>query len=461
MVCVVLALALTVDRGAHAESLSIEEWGQWNVVSAPISPGEVWQRYGTPEEAGWSSEKLSHVLEAAQSAGSAAGLVVYNGAVVTQWGEIERRFLCHSIRKSLLSALYGPAVRAGYIDLEETIEAAGIDDDSGLTPIEKSAKISDLLKSRSGIYLPAALETPSARNGRPKRGSHEPGTHWYYNNWDFNALATIYNKKTRGDLFEAFKSRIADPLQMQDFELRHTYYHLEPENSRHPGYRFRMSARDLARFGLLFLNEGRWKGAQIIPSEWVSESTKTYSVTLAGGYGYMWWTEIGLLDQLGTYTAYGYGGQAVYIVPGAKLVFVHRANTYDGRTVGNGAMRTMLRQILKARTAPPRANPGLVMMPNIQPVGPVRVLTDAQMASLTGQYRQNGIVATVRKIGGRLEVQSPRRGRFLLIPRSPTEFLVEDALWRLDFTLGGEDGPTKLRVWFGTDDEPYEMERVP
>jgi hypothetical protein len=160
MVCVVLALALTVGPGAHADSFSIEEWGQWNVVSTPISPGEVWQRYETPEEAGWSSEKLSHVLEAAQSAGSAAGMVVYNGAVVTQWGEIERRFLCHSIRKSLLSALYGPAVRAGYIDLEETIEAAGIDDDSGLTPIEKSAKISDLLRQQETVVQSAAAMNP-------------------------------------------------------------------------------------------------------------------------------------------------------------------------------------------------------------------------------------------------------------------------------------------------------------
>jgi hypothetical protein len=83
------------------------------------------------------------------------------------------------------------------------------------------------------------------------------------------------------------------------------------------------------------------------------------------------------------------------------------------------------------------------------------------MASLTGQYRRNGVVATVHEVGGRLEVQSPRRGHYFLIPRSPTEFLVEDARWRLDFTLGDEDGPTKMRVWFRSGGDAYEMTRMP
>ena len=210
--------------------------------------------------------------------------------------------------------------------------------------------------------------------------------HWYYNNWDSNVLATIYNNKTKGDLFEAFGSSVAEPLQMQDFELRHTYYHLEPKNSRHPAYPFRMSARDLARFGLLFLNDGKWKNAQIVPSDWVRESTKAYSKALRGGYGYMWWTMSGSLGELGTYAALGYGGHAVYVVPGAKLVFVHRVDTFNRKVASHGSIRQILRQILIARTGLPRPNPMLVAVPASPPVDPGPALTVAQLAPLTGQY---------------------------------------------------------------------------
>ena len=120
-------------------------------------------------------------------------MVVFDGAVLAHWGPIEHRYLCHSLRKSLLSALYGRHVERGTIDLEETLGSIGIDDNPPLTEAEKGARVSGLLKSRSGVYLSAAYETKKAKDSRPARGSHMPGTHWYYNNWDFNVLATIFN----------------------------------------------------------------------------------------------------------------------------------------------------------------------------------------------------------------------------------------------------------------------------
>jgi CubicO group peptidase (beta-lactamase class C family) len=126
---------------------------------------------------------------------------------------------------------------------------------------------------------------------------------------------------------------------MQDFDLRHTNYHFEPENSRHPSYPFRMSARDLARFGLLFLNDGKWNSGQIIPSEWVRESTRSYSETSVGGYGYMWWTESGSLGELGTYVALGNLGHAIYVIPAARLVFVHRVDSYQRKRISPKTVR--------------------------------------------------------------------------------------------------------------------------
>ena len=447
----------------HAQALKTQDWANWNVTSQAVFPQESWSRYETPEEAGWSADKLSAVQSLSDRAGSAAVMVIFNGAILAQWGETSRRYMCHSIRKSLLSALYGIAVEKGAIDIDETIGSIGIDDISPLTETEKSAQVSDLLKARSGVYLPAAYETSSMKKDRPQRGSHKPGTHWYYNNWDFNTLATIYNRKTSSDLFQAFENQIAVPTQMQDFELRHTYYHLEAENSRHAAYPFRMSARDLARVGLLFLNEGRWKKNQIVPADWVRASTQPHSTFSTGGYGFMWWTvpPMGRLGKLGTYAAAGFGGHRVYVVPGANLVFVHRANTYEGRRrhVNSVAIQNMLLEVLKARTGPPKPDPKLITVNKPRTATPGQTLTKAKILPLTGRYTSGDDVVTVRELDSRLEITNPHWGSYFLLPRTATEFVVEDAQKRIEFELDATGRATTLRIWF-IPDEPYEMRRV-
>ena len=112
---------------------------------------------------------------------SGAVFATFQGNVLLAWGAVERPFRCHSVRKSLLSGLYG--VHAGEIDLQKTIGELGIDDRQPLTETEKQARILDLLMARSGIYHPAAKETSDMDAERPQRGSHPPGTWWWYNNW--------------------------------------------------------------------------------------------------------------------------------------------------------------------------------------------------------------------------------------------------------------------------------------
>lgn len=445
-----------------AQALRTENWTNWNSASSPVIPAENWMRYETPEEAGWSSEKLSSVQEMSNRARSAAVMVIYNGAILAQWGQTDRRFKTHSVAKSILSALYGIAVNAGDIDLDETIGSIGIDDITPLTNTEKSAKVSDLLKARSGVYHPAAYETRSMKERRPERGSHKPGTHWYYNNWDFNTLATIYNNKTSDDMFKAFEKQLAVPLKMQDFELRHTYYHLEPENSRHPAYPFRMSAQDLARIGLLFLNEGRWMRRQVIPSEWVHESTRPHSTYSDGGYGYMWWTlpERGRLGKLGTYAAFGYGGHAIYVVPEAILVFVHRANTYDRRKhVVFSAIENILLGVLQARAGPPLPAPKLIPVGYPQTDTPRKFLSEAQISGLAGQYILVDEVVTISDLDGRLVITNPYTGSFFLFPKTATEFEIEDEERRLEFSLDITGRATALQIWIRPD-ESYEFHRI-
>ncbi len=326
--------------------------------SQPIHPGKTWQEIETPEAHGWSSEKLKQARAYSKTIKTEAVFIVHKGLVLDQWGATGKRFKIHSVRKSFISALYGIAVESGRIKLDDTLEKLGIDDRKpSLTPGEKQATVRDLLKARSGIYHLAAYETAAMKERRPQRGSHAPGTFWHYNNWDFNALGGIYEKAVGQNVFKAFQQHIATPLQMEDFQASSDTQFVHDPASDFPAYLFRMTARDMARFGLLYLRGGKWGDRQIVSEKWIAESIKPYSRTGAsGGYGYMWWIAVDgrhfpnvkLPD--GSYSARGSGGHYIVIIPKYDLVVVHRVNT-DARNskVTAAEFGKLLKLILDAK----------------------------------------------------------------------------------------------------------------
>ena len=263
--------------------------------SDPAEPERVVQDlvYVSPEDAGYSSEQLEAAAEALEGSGFLAVMAASGGRVFFSWGETDRNLWCHSIRKPFLCSLIGIETAGGVIDTLSSVGALGVDDiPPSLTDIEKGATIRDLLMSRSGIYHEAAAETQEMSDARPVRGSHLPGTFFYYNNWDFNALGTIYEQATGRGIFDSFDELIAGPIGMEDFSPENCYYQYEPAKSEHPAYSFRMSARDMLRFGILYEQDGRWGDRQIVPREWIKVSTAPYSlIEGAGGvnYGYMWY----------------------------------------------------------------------------------------------------------------------------------------------------------------------------
>ncbi len=294
--------------------------------------------YVNPEEVGFSSAPLDSAKQFAEQSGFAAVMALYDGKVFFSWGNVTYNYLCHSIRKPFLSSLYGIHIAQGNININATLEELGIDDfPPSLTIEEKQAKIRDLLKSRSGVYHEAAAETQEMKVNRPQRGSHPPNTFFYYNNWDFNVLGTIFEQQTETKIFEEFKIKIADVIGMEDFSVENCFYQYEDSLSMHPAYSFRMSARDMARFGVLYQKNGNWRGNQIISPDWITESTTTYSIldsTAGIGYGYMWYTipqESGFEQLIGAPGFYhtGVGVHIVIIIPELKLVLVERYDT-DG-----------------------------------------------------------------------------------------------------------------------------------
>jgi CubicO group peptidase (beta-lactamase class C family) len=292
-----------------------------------------WRQYADPAMAGWSNERLQLAWDYAVELRSASIMVVYKGSVVAAWGDLRHNYKCHSIRKGLLNALIGIYVDNGTIDLDATLADIGIDDETPLSGMERQATVEHLLQSRSGIYLPAMGDGSSMIANKPPRGSHRPGEAYHYNNWGFNALGTIFQQETGRELFREFEECIAIPLGMEDFSLDSNTEWRTADYTRHGYYFFRMSTRDLARFGLLYLHSGKWQGSSILSADWVARSTQSYSETGIGGYGYMWKTfpksesaryGFTALADYEVFWVSGIGVHVLAVVPSLDLVFVHR-----------------------------------------------------------------------------------------------------------------------------------------
>jgi CubicO group peptidase (beta-lactamase class C family) len=286
-----------------------------------------------PADAGWSESGLAKAQGWSEIINPSAVMVIQHGVVVTEWGDTAKPMKLESIRKSLLSALIGISVAEGKITLDSTLAQLGIDDNPpSLTDVEKGATVQMLLEGRSGVYHAALYETRQMAAARPPRGSHDPGTFWYYNNWDFNALGTIYERAAGAGIYDAIDRLIARPIGMQDYRPNDGEY-VTGSASIHRAYPLRMSARDLARFALLYLHGGLWAGRQMVPADWVRESTHSYSHTGYGlGYGYLWWTAgdpakwAGVHLPEGTFFAWGAGGQFAFVIPIHDLVVIFRVD---------------------------------------------------------------------------------------------------------------------------------------
>ena len=287
-------------------------------------PGREWQITASPAAAGWSAEGLQAAREVSRRMGSTAVVVVHRGIVVEQWGEVARPINVRSIRKSVLSALLGMLVADGRLNLDKTLADLEIDDrNRALSKEERTATVRDLLTSRSGVYHDAAYVVPGGQ--RPDRGSHPHGSFFFYNNWDFNALGTVYERAAGPRIFDAFEERIARPLQFQDFDRPRDTRYLYEDGSAHPAYLFSLTARDLARFGWLYARGGQWAGRRLVSEAWIKESTTAHvpRARAQNSYGYLWWVNDGPRGDEHLFWAAGAGGQFVLIAPSLDLVVVH------------------------------------------------------------------------------------------------------------------------------------------
>jgi CubicO group peptidase (beta-lactamase class C family) len=303
-------------------------------ISPDTFPGKTWQHIPNPGALGWSPSGLDRFRKELESTQASSVFVVYSGKELFEYGTVHKPEFLASVRKSLLSMLYGNYVASGKIKLDGTLADLGIDDVGGISAKEKQATVRDLLSARSGVYHPAA-NWGDDLDKAPPRDSQERGTYFLYNNWDFNVLGTVFEQQTGQNIYEAFERDIGDPVQMEEFKASAQHKERNDKVSIHPAYHFRMSAADLARAGYLMLRHGNWNGKQLVPADWARETTRLVTPVadmhppeqLQGpvGYGYLWWVwdpAWAKRGYVGAFTGRGYGGQYVTVLPALDVVVV-------------------------------------------------------------------------------------------------------------------------------------------
>jgi N-acyl-D-amino-acid deacylase len=287
-------------------------------------------------------------------------VAVAGGRIFFEYGDLEAVSYLASVRKSVLSVLFGNYVDAGVIRLDRTLADLRIDDHQGLSDAEKRATVRDLLSARSGVYHPAANSGDDLASA-PARGSQPSGAYYLYNNWDFNALGTIFEQETGRNIYDALESDLARPLRMQDFDRARQVKTGDLTASMHPAYHMHLSTRDMARLGHLMLREGRWEDRQLVPRWWVHESTRLRTPRAemnperrresSFGYSYLWWVfddpRLGP-EYEGAYVAHGAVGQHILVMPALDLVVAHKTRQGQPGRVSHEQFHAVVRTLVAA-----------------------------------------------------------------------------------------------------------------
>ncbi|MBY5363649.1 serine hydrolase [Rhizobium leguminosarum] len=136
-------------------------------MSEAVFPDGAWEHaVSAPRQ----SDLLSRAAEALGAFGSIGIVVIHKGRFVLDVGAIDEKVLIRSVRKSILSSLFGIEIERGSIRLDAAMEELRMDDIRCLTTAERQATVHHLLQARSGIYHPALAESKAMTEAKPPRG---------------------------------------------------------------------------------------------------------------------------------------------------------------------------------------------------------------------------------------------------------------------------------------------------
>lgn len=244
-----------------------------------------------PETAGIDPAALEAFASDAEEASSNCLVVTRDGQLVGEWywdgWDAETEQGVFSVTKSVTAALVGIAQSDGLLTLEDP--ASRFIEEWRGTPSE-DVTVRNLLANDSGRewdfetdYLEMAIAAPDKTGFAVSLDQqHAPGTHWEYNNSAIQTLDGVLKGAIGDDVAAFAQRRLMEPLGMSS-RLSH-----DPSGNTITYSDLVTSCRDLARFGLLWMRNGRWVDEQIVPADFVEASTRP-SQDLNVAYGYLWW----------------------------------------------------------------------------------------------------------------------------------------------------------------------------
>lgn len=341
------------------------------VAHEPIRP-EYWPTHGwrtsTPEEQGMDSEKLMELIEFYNERRGGDERIRIDSFTLIRNGFIVADFylnplyprntthILHSCTKSIVSALIGIAIMKGYLQSVD-VPVYDIFKDHGYEVSDermKNVTVKHLLAMQTGVrsqddlpykyrglfkvqhtenWVEAFLNLPM---------DTEPGRRFDYSNLASFMLSAIIHKTTGMDTLSFAKKHLFTPLGIKDIQ-----WETDPQGIYIGWARMWLKPEDMAKFGLLYLQQGRWEDRQIIPKEWVMASITPHSYPknykdildengekdqqasggnwvgtkflkpFQDGYGYQFW-----LDRSGSFAAMGTSGQFIIVVPEKNMIVV-------------------------------------------------------------------------------------------------------------------------------------------
>ena len=287
-------------------------------------------------------EPLFSILGPTKKREQGSGLVIRKGYIVAEWGDIDREDMTFSVTKSYLSTMAGLAYDDGLIpDVRKKVKNT-FPHESFNQLHNESITWEHFLHQNSdwsGVLWgkpdwadrPANFDPAIAIN----RDMHEPGTFYKYNDTRVNMLAYTLLNIWRKPLDDILKERIMDPIGSSDEWEWHGYRNSwveidgkrmqSPSGGGHWGGGFFISTLDHARYGYLFMNNGKWKEQQLISENWITLATAPSPTNLR--YGYLWWLNTNQAISNAPTSAFyasGAGGNYIWIDQENELLIVMR-----------------------------------------------------------------------------------------------------------------------------------------
>jgi CubicO group peptidase (beta-lactamase class C family) len=294
-------------------------------IPAPVDEANVWNR-ADPADLGVDEAALARADDRipVESPYLRSLLVVRDGLLVFEryygGGAADQVLPVYSITKSVVSTVVGIALADGKLEsVDQRLAEFFPDYAKGGDPRLSRLTLEDLLTMRAGFStgpIQASSNWTQALMMRPFE--HEPGKVFVYDGGSSHLLSAVLTKVTGERASVLAQKRIFRPLGIADGWS----WPDDPQGVSIGGDGLAMRARDLAKLGQLYLQEGRWNGRQIVPAAWVRRSTRKHTDAGAPGlgYGYQWWVQNGPRGK--AYAALGIGGQAIVVLPALDLVIV-------------------------------------------------------------------------------------------------------------------------------------------